>query len=197
MGKGTLDSILILFVSAIIQASARIRALRAAAPLLALALVLPTASRAQALTQQELAREVGAVLAWRLSPVIVEKKCRDFDPDGNAVRAQALKSWQDKNAALISSVDSRVAEVVAMVYPDEKPEAAVAKVHEQIEGILLDGLLADKPAEEIKTLCAAEAHPTRPRWTSNGMPHVPGSLAALYDWLVQNRDTEPKAQAGS
>jgi hypothetical protein len=161
-----------------------------------LAMLLPTASRAQESNELDLARELGAVLAWRLGPGVVENRCRKFDSDGSTARALALKTWQDKNATLISAVDTRVAEVVAVVYPKLQIEDAVRQVSSQVEEILLDALLADKKADEIKTLCAAEADARRPRWTSNGMPHVQESLAALYDWLVQNR-AAPRKQAGS
>ncbi len=160
------------------------------------AMLLPMASRAEESSQHELARELGAVMAWRLGPGALEAKCRGFDPDGNAARAQALKSWQDKNAALISAVDTRVAEIVAVVYPEMQLEDATRLVSSQVEQILHDAVLADKKPDDIKALCAAEADATRPRWTSNGMPHVQESLAALYDWLVMNRDA-PRKQAGS
>lgn len=169
---------------------------RSTAVLLAFCVTLSTAPRAQESGGQHLARELGSVLAWRLGAATVEEKCRAFDPDGTAVRAQALKNWQHKNAALISTVDSRVAEVVAVVYPDMKIDDAVKQVSEQVKGILVDALLADKKPEEIQALCAAEANVTRPRWTSNGMPHVQESLAALYDWLIQNRGGTPE-QPGS
>lgn len=182
MGTGTCNSMLMLRLST--------------AALLVFCMTLPMAPRAQESGGQQLARELGSALAWRLGAATVEEKCRAFDPDGNGVRAQALKNWQQKNAALIAAVDSRVAEVVAVVYPDKKIDDAVVDVREQVKGILVDALLADKKPEEIKTLCAAEADPARPRWTSNGMPHVQESLAALYDWLVQNRGTPPE-QPGS
>lgn len=177
MGTGT-DSILVLSL------------------FIAPAMLLPTASRAQETSEFNLARELGAVLAWRLGPAVVENKCRDFDPIGNAARAQALSTWQGKNAALISAVDARVSEVVAVVYPRMSPEDATRRVGGEVEQILLDALLANKSPDEIQALCAAEADATRPRWSSNGMPHVQESLAALYDWWVQNRDAPPR-QGGS
>jgi len=34
--------------------------------------------------------------------------------------------------------------------------------------------------------CEVAATPANPLWTSNGIPQVPQSLAALYDWQVRH-----------
>jgi hypothetical protein len=137
--------------------------------------------------QQELARDLGAVLAWRLGPLAVEQKCRELDPAGNEIRAQALKSWSDKNAQLISAVDARVLEVVPFIQSEAKPDEAARLVGQQVSDILLEAIFDGKTAEESKVICQTEANPLSARWNSNGRPHVQESLAALYDWVTQQK----------
>src|SRR6187399_1667763 len=72
--------------------------------LLLVALAMPAISRAVDADMHEVARELGAVLAWRLGPESVEEQCRSADPAGVAIRKKALKDWLDKNAPLIKDV---------------------------------------------------------------------------------------------
>ena len=126
----------------------------------------------------------GAVLAWRLGPETVEERCRGLDPEGNESRRSALQGWLDKNARLIKAVDERITEVAPMVVPPSKKADAVGAVRGQVKAILIEAIFSGTP-EEAVAFCKGEANPASPRWTSNGMPHVQNSLAALYDWKVQ------------
>jgi hypothetical protein len=155
--------------------------------LLAGCLLAPAVSFAQgpdSAGEKEAARDLGAVLAWRLGPEAVEERCRSVDPEGNESRKKALQAWLDKNARLIRAVDERVAEVAPLVVPPSKKADAVGAVRGQVKAILLEAIFAGTP-EEAAGFCKGEANPASPRWTSNGMPHVQNSLAALYDWKIQ------------
>jgi hypothetical protein len=133
----------------------------------------------------DVGRDVGAVLAWRLGPEFVEEKCRDVDPDGAEARKTALASWLARNAAVIKTVDERVAEVVPLAFPSPDPEKRIAAVREKVKQILLETISAEGDAEQLKAACKGEANPASPRWSLNGVPQVQNSLAALYDWKVQ------------
>jgi hypothetical protein len=134
---------------------------------------------------QEVGREIGAVLAWRMGPELVEERCRDADPAGVDARAKALKSWQDKNAALIKTVDERVAEVAPLAYPLKDPATSVAAVREQVKRILLETISSEGDATQLEAACKEDANPASRRWSSNGVTQVHNSLAALYDWKMQ------------
>jgi hypothetical protein len=150
--------------------------------LLLVALAMPAISRAVDADMHEVARELGAVLAWRLGPESVEEQCRSADPAGVAIRKKALKDWLDKNAPLIKDVDDRVAEVVPLAYPSASNVDNTPRVRAKIKEILLEEIFSGKTAEEATAICKAEANPASPRWNNSGMPQVPMSLASLYDW---------------
>jgi hypothetical protein len=137
-------------------------------------LVAPTA-RADA-EQEEAFRDIGAVLGWRLAPETLEEYCRDVDPDGVDARKNSLDAWLKRNAALIGQVDSRVAEVLPMIL--RSATDPVRQVREQVRRMLIENL--------SESVCKAERDPSSTSWTSNGVPHVPESLAALYDWQVRH-----------
>jgi hypothetical protein len=144
-----------------------------------------TPSHAGNAEEQEVAREVGAVLSWRLGPESVEEWCRSADPEGVEVRKAALQNWLRKNDAQIKAVDARVAEVVPLLFPPSKSAVAVEAIQGQVKEILHDSLLKGKSADEVRAFCKAEADPKRPRWNNPGMPHVQLSLAALYDLKIR------------
>jgi hypothetical protein len=155
--------------------------------LIAVCLLGPAPSFAQdgdSAGEKEAARDMGAVLAWRLGPEAVEERCRSADPEGNESRKKALQAWLDKNAKLISAVDERVAEVAPLVVPPSKKADAVGAVRGQVKAILLEAIFAGTP-DQAAAFCKDEANPASPRWTNNGMPHVQNSLAALYDWKIR------------
>lgn len=144
--------------------------------------------RADDAAEQEVAREIGSVLAWRLGPETVEEACRRLDPDGAESRKAALQAWLDKNAVLIASVDSRVAEVAPQFYSPPPNADAVQAIRKQVKEILLESIFEQKTAEESAAICKAESDPASPRWNSAGMPHVQQSLATLFDWqTAQNK----------
>ena len=65
------------------------------------------------------------------------------------------------------------------------PQAIVdntPRVRAKIKAILLEEIFSGKTPEESTAICKAEANPASPRWNNSGMPQVPTSLAALYDW---------------
>src|SRR5687768_15328487 len=132
--------------------------------------------------RMEVARDLGAIRAWRLGPEAVEERCREPDPDGIEARRKALQAWLDKNSALIKSVDERAAEVVPLAYPVAANVDAVMVVRAQVKSMLLEEITTGKTPDQLTAICKAEANPASPRWNSNGIPHVPQSLAALYDW---------------
>ena len=101
------------------------------------------------------------------------------------IRDRALKSWLERNASLIKEVDTRVAEVVPLVAQASTEGEAVEAVRNQVRAMLEEMTFAGKSAEQSKAICQAEANPASPRWNNNGLPHVPGSLAALHDWKVR------------
>ena len=155
--------------------------------LLAACLFAPTLSWGQdadEAAEKEAARDMGAILAWRLGPETVEERCRSVDPGGNESRKRALQGWLGKNANLIKTVDERVAEVAPMVVPPSKKADAVGAVRGQVKAILIEAIFSGRP-DEVAAFCKGEANPASPRWTSNGMPQVQNSLAALYDWKVR------------
>ena len=95
------------------------------------ALFVPGYSRAADGGKQQVARDLGAILAWRLGPEAVEERCRVEDPEGIEARKKSLQAWLDKNAALIKSVDERAAEVVPLAYPVRANVDAVTLVRAQ------------------------------------------------------------------
>jgi hypothetical protein len=137
--------------------------------------------------KQEIAREIGLVLAWRLGPEAVEERCRVVDPEGIAARQSANKTWLDENAALIEAVDTRVAQVVPLVYSPPPDVDAVAAVRAQVTAILLEPMFNGRTPEEMKKVCQAEAEPSNPRLANPGMREVQLSLAVLYDWNVKHQ----------
>ena len=139
-------------------------------------------SRAADSDQQAMMQDLGAVLAWRLGPEAVEERCQAADPEGVAARKKALADWLDKNASLIGQVDARVSEVVPLAYPPKNGVDNTPRVRAKIKAILLEEIFSGKSAEEATAICKTEANPSSPRWNSNGMPQVPTSLAALFDW---------------
>jgi hypothetical protein len=151
--------------------------------------LVPTRSIAADADAQEMARDVGAVLAWRLGPELVEEHCRSVDPDGAEARSKALKSWLDRNASLIKEVDTRVAEVVPLVAQASPEGEAVEAVRKQVRAMLMEITFTGRTAEQSKAICQAEANPASPRWNNTGLPQVPGSLAALHDWKVRRAST--------
>ena len=54
-------------------------------------LLVPALSRAEDADKQEVAQELGAVLAWRLGPEAVEEKCRSADPAGAETRVDVRR----------------------------------------------------------------------------------------------------------
>lgn len=153
--------------------------------LLACCAVAPLGALAADPGNAELGREMGAILAWRLGPEIVEEKCREADPAGIEAREQALKSWQNKNAALIKTVDERVAEVAPLAYPSPDPAKTVAAVRAKVRELMLETLSAPGDAAKLAAACKHDANPASARWSSNGVSQVHNSLAALYDWKTQ------------
>ncbi len=145
-------------------------------------LLVPGHSLAADGEKQQVARDLGAILAWRLGPEVVEERCQSEDPEGIEARRKSLQAWLARNAALIESVDQRAAEVVPLAYRAPANVDAMTRVRAQVKAILLDELTAGKSPQQVQAICKAEANPASPRWTSNGMPHVAQSLAALYDW---------------
>jgi hypothetical protein len=150
--------------------------------LLLTALTLPAISGAADPDKHAMARDLGAVLAWRLGPESVEERCESADPEGVAIRKKALKDWLEKNADLIRQVDARVAEVVPLAYPSASDVDNTSRVRAKIKAILLEEIFSGKTPEESAAICRAEANPASPRWNNSGMPQVSTSLAALYDW---------------
>ena len=150
--------------------------------ILAGCLFAPAFARAEEVDKQAAARDLGAVLAWRLGPELVEEHCQSADPAGVEVRKKALKNWLEKNAALIKEVDDRVAEVVPLAYPSTTGADNTPRVRAKIRAILLEEIFSGKTAEETTAICKVEANLASPRWNNSGMPQVPASLAALYDW---------------
>jgi hypothetical protein len=128
--------------------------------------------------KEEAFRDIGAVLGWRLAPETLEEHCRAVDPDGVDVRKKSLDTWLQKNDALIRQVDSRVAEVVPIIFKDRPAADPVKQVREQVKRMLIETL--------SESVCKAERDPASTSWTSNGVPHVPESLAALQDWQVRH-----------
>jgi hypothetical protein len=153
--------------------------------ILAACLLLPALTLADDDEEKDVAREIGAVLAWRLGPEAVAERCQSSDPDGTEVRKNALKVWLEKNDALIKAVDARVAEVVPLIYKPPANVDAVQAVRAQVRSILLESIFEGKDASASTAICKEEANPTSPRWNNPGMPHVQESLAALYDWKTK------------
>jgi len=135
----------------------------------------------------DVGRDIGALLGWRLGPEELEERCRDADPDGAKIRADALKTWQQKNDARIKQVDERVSEVVALLGQPGSKEDTLATVRAQVKGIFLDNVFGGKSAAQVTELCRAEADPNSVTWTSNGMPAIQQSLAELYDWKMKQQ----------
>ena len=145
-------------------------------------LLAPAFSQAADEERQAVAQDLGAVLAWRLGPESIEERCQSADPAGVDVRKKALKDWLEKNAALVKEVDDRVAEVVPLAYPSSTGADNTPRLRAKIKEILLEEVFSGTTAEETVAICKAEANPASPRWNNSGMPQVPTSLAALYDW---------------
>ncbi len=149
----------------------------------AASLLMPTPSRAAGGDKQVVGREIGAVLGWRLGPEALEERCRVADPEGVEARQKLLQVWREKNARLIESVDTRIAEIVPLISPPSTSvDASVQAVHAQVKQLILEPIFSGRSPEESTTICKTESNPTSARWTSNGLPHVQQSLAALYDW---------------
>ena len=127
---------------------------------------------------QEAFRDIGEVLGWRLGPETLEEYCRTADPDGAGIRKQALETWLKKNDLMIKQVDSRVAEVLPLIFKGRDEADSLRAVREQVKRLLLESVTG--------SVCVAERDPASTSWTSNGVPHVPESLAALYDWQVRH-----------
>ena len=144
----------------------------------------PVSAIAEDENKNEIGQEIGAVLAWRLAPEAVEEWCQKPDPEGVAIRQQALKTWQKANAERIAAVDARVAEVVPLVFPQAPPADVVREVRGQVKALIYESLFEGKTPEEMTAICKAEADPTRTMWTDTGMPKLQLSLASLYDWQV-------------
>lgn len=147
--------------------------------------LLAPSARADAQDDSTAAKNIGAVLAWRLGPEVVEERCRGADPAGVEVRQAALRAWLAKNAALIRSVDERIVEVVPLLSPKQPKEEVLAMVRSRIRDMILEPLAAAKNPEDIAALCKSEADSAKPRWNNNGMPMVAVALAELYDWKVK------------
>ncbi len=141
--------------------------------------------------KQEVARELGAILAWRLGPETVEQHCRSVDPGGVEARKAAVKAWLDKNSALIEAVDARVAEVVPLAYSPPPNVNAVEAVRAQVRAILLEPMISGATPEQMTQICKAEAKPSNPRLANSGLRAVQQSLAALYDWKVGQGEKKP------
>ncbi len=152
-------------------------------------LLAPALSRAEDSGKNEVARDLGAVLAWRLGPEAVESHCLSADPDGAEARRKALQAWLDKNDALIKQVDARIAEVVPLIYPSRSGVEAIAGIRAQVKSMLLEDSFSGKTPEESAAICREERNPASPRWNNSGMPQVPASLAALYDWKIERAKT--------
>jgi hypothetical protein len=133
--------------------------------------------------EREAARDLGAVLAWRLGPEVVEERCQGPDPGGNETRRDALKTWHEKNAALIKTIDERVAEVAPLIVPPSKKADAVNASRNQVKAILMEALFSGTP-EDVAAFCKSEADAKSTRWTRNGETQLQNSLAALYDWKM-------------
>jgi len=142
-------------------------------------------ARADASDDRAAGMNIGSVLAWRLGPEVVEERCRSADPAGVEIRQAALQSWLKKNAALIRSVDERIAEVVPLLSPKEPKEEVLDTVRSRIRDMILEPLAAAGNPQEVTALCKAEADPAKPRWNNPGMPMVAMALAELYDWKVR------------
>jgi hypothetical protein len=156
------------------------------ATLLAACLMAPVSSFAQDADderEREAARDLGAVLAWRLGPEVVEERCQGHDPAGNEARRNALKTWHEKNAGLIRAIDERVAEVAPLIVPASKKADAVNASQTQVKAILIEALFSGTP-EEQAAFCKSEADAKSTRWTRNGETQLQNSLAALYDWKM-------------
>jgi hypothetical protein len=136
---------------------------------------------------QEVGREIGAILAWRIGPELVEERCRGVDPGGIEAREEALKTWREKNAALIVTVDERLAEIIPLAYPSPDPAKAVAAVRAQVKEILLETISAEGDEAKLEAACKEDANPASTRWSNNGVSQVHNSLAALYDWKMQTQ----------
>jgi hypothetical protein len=140
--------------------------------------------------KEEVARELGAVLAWRLGPEAVEQACRGIHPEGIEARSKAVRAWLAKNAELIAAVDARVAEVVPLAFSPPPGVDAVVAVTAQVRRIVLEPMLENRNREESRKICEAEAGADNPRWTNSGVREVQMSLAALYDFKMR-RAREP------
>jgi uncharacterized protein DUF4431 len=143
-------------------------------------------SRAQDPAQQQLVKEIAAVLEWRLGPETLEQGCRSADPQGAGIRKQALDSWTTRNALLIRSADTRVSEILPLLYPESPPGEANREIRERVGQVLHQSIFAEHSEAEIRGMCHAEADPRRPRWNNDGMPHIQQSLAALHDWQMEH-----------
>jgi endoglucanase len=131
-----------------------------------------------------IARDLGAVLGWRLGPGAVVAHCRGVDPEGAAARAKLLAEWESQNGELIKAVDSRVAEVVPLLDSQKPPDTLIATLHDHVSKMFVEATFGGKSDDEVRTACKAETDPSRPRWKNSGIRGVQQSLAALYDWKV-------------
>jgi endoglucanase len=130
------------------------------------------------------ARELGAVLGWRLGPESVVAHCRGLDPEGVAARDKLLADWKSQNGELIKAVDGRVAEVVPLLDSKKPPDAVNASLRDHVSKLVVETTFAGKSEVEARDVCRTETDPSRPRWKNSGMRNVQQSLAALHDWKV-------------
>ena len=131
-----------------------------------------------------IAKDLGAVLGWRLGPQALVAHCRGLDADGAVARDKLLADWNSQNDELIKAVDGRVAEIAPLLDSKKSPDALIATLHDHVSKLVVESTFAAKPEEEARAICKAETDPSRPRWKNSGMRNVQQSLAALYDWKV-------------
>jgi hypothetical protein len=148
--------------------------------------LLPAALLAADDGDQIVVQDLGAVLAWRLSPQIVEEQCRSADPEGADARKKLLQAWLDKNDGQIKAVDARVAEIAPLLNPNANGADMVQAVRRQVGSLLVESIFAGKQGDEIKDICKKESAPDNPRWSNSGMPVVQETLAEMYDWKIRH-----------
>ena len=159
---------------------------RAAQSLVISGALLTAASPAADDNDQNVAQDLGAVLAWRLSPQLVEERCRSVDPEGADARRKLLQVWLDRNGGQIKAVDARVAEVAPLLNPNAGGVEMDKAVRRQVEALLSESIFQGKQGDELRDICKKETAPDNPRWSNTGMPLVQESLAAIYDWKTRH-----------
>jgi hypothetical protein len=138
----------------------------------------------------DVARDLGAVLGWRLGPGSVVTHCRALDPEGAAARDKLLSNWNAQNHDLIEAVDARIAEVLPLLDSKKSPESLNVSLRDHVSKLVVETTFSGKSGEEARAICQAEADPSRPRWRNTGMRGVQQSLAALYDWKIAHGPKE-------